>query len=302
MPKINRGYQSLYEYLAAKDFPFIRWIDKRWYPEEVARMQDESAWSNDPASYPYRRWNPEGDGSVQIVGSFQPLADMLKDAVDTFKPYKAGYQAKRDYFQPLRGLGNIARGMASLLCAPLVFLVNTVKSYSSPDRATFFQNMKLNFSRTTSWMLDGIASLIRGVTQIATTPLTWLIKMPLRGLITLFKGRPLFEERASVQRLVQEGNRAVNDTDNILAVRISNELARKFKKGVLQRKQKTNIPFHKGKCLVGQGQTLDAQTYLGLFKTNQTKMRKMPVDPDAIPLTEASQLDEDWDRGFHDFL
>jgi hypothetical protein len=39
-------------------------------------------------------------------------------------------------------------------------------------------------------ILDGISSIIRGATQIISTPLTWCLRMPLRGLITAVKGYP----------------------------------------------------------------------------------------------------------------
>lgn len=48
--------------------------------------------------------------------------------VDTFKPYKSGFYVWRDILQPLRGLGNIIKGAAYLIAAPLLFLYDIVRA------------------------------------------------------------------------------------------------------------------------------------------------------------------------------
>lgn len=285
MSKINRGYQSLFEYLADRDFPLMRWIDQTLYADEVKRLKNPSM--------PYgRRWNPKPyDDNQQIIGSFQPLADMLKDTVDTFKPYKSAYQIKQDFRQPIRGLGNIVRGVANLVGAPLVFIGNTFRYlFFSHSLQDFSYNMRLNFLRSSSWLLDGISSLIRGITQIATTPLTWLIKMPLRGLITLFKGRPNFENGSGVRRLIREGNEAINDRSGVRMAGIRYELHRKFQRAIQQKQKKGISREQEQKLFHAEGSSFDdegfkyidwylfgmsmdnekaARSYLALFNLNK---------------------------------
>lgn len=235
MPKINKGYQSLFEYFVYKDYPLARWLDARLYPDENSRLRYIS-------EAPYgQRWNPNPHSGQQILGGLQPLADIAKDFIDTFKPYKAGYHAGRDFLQPLRGVGNIAKGAANLLLSPLLFVANTIRyALTSGSLENFASNMGLNARRTTGWLLDGVSSLVRGLTQIAATPLTWLIKMPLRGLITAIKGAPKIEQNRGIQRLVSTGINAVNDSDVVTVDCVRHELHRKFAKAI-KRGQKSNI-------------------------------------------------------------
>jgi len=60
--------------------------------------------------------------------------------------------------------------------------VNRVIGPKNLAVGTIIEDLK----NTPSWMLDGATRLLRGLSQVATAPLTWFIKMPLRGIITAF--------------------------------------------------------------------------------------------------------------------
>lgn len=141
----------------------------------------------------------------------------------------------RDLSQPFRGIGNILRGAANIVGAPLLFIANTVRYAMmatqigdaevmpaiggsiryrdlDPPRSAviiaglkfFGFNMITNVERTTSWLLDAVSSTIRGVTQLVTTPLAWFGKMPLRGIITAITGKPNIESNSGIRKLVTE--------------------------------------------------------------------------------------------------
>lgn len=287
MPKINRGYQSLFEYLVIKDFPFARNLDERFYPDENSRLK----YLNDA---PYgRRWNPRPHRGQQILGGLQPVADMAKDYIDMFKPYKSAYYPRRDFLQPIRGLGNVAKGVGNLLGAPLLLFGNTIRyAFLSGSLSRFAKNMMLNFHRTVSWLLDGVSSFVQGTTQIATTPLVWIIKMPLRGLITAIEGKPRIKQNDSIQKLVSEGKKAVEEGSVVHLDAIRYELHRKYKK-FTKRDQKTNIPDKKEKELfkcqyfkygrnyeypLRKDRATAALQYIGLFSTNPQEQQRSLTD------------------------
>jgi len=130
-----------------------------------------------------------------ILGGFNPLINMGKDIADTFKPYKSNFHVVRDLTQPIRGIGNIIKGAFEVAASPLLFLGNTVRYAAiSEDSKVFGYNMKINAARTLGGLLSGVTNTIRGISQVITTPLNWLVKMPLRGLITAIKGKPKIED------------------------------------------------------------------------------------------------------------
>jgi len=125
MPKINRGYISPFEYL------YMLWVELEYSANGNETWREMNLFN-------YPRYNSSKDtfnagnsnslgvisGLKFILGGFQPLADMYKDFVDTFKPYKSQrYYVLRDLSQPLYGLKNIAKGIGCLILAPLLFLL-----------------------------------------------------------------------------------------------------------------------------------------------------------------------------------
>ena len=240
MSQLNKGYQSLYEYF----------IILRDYYNPLASSPAVNTSYVDTPSGQVLRHNALGQ---QIWGGLKPIEDMEKDVVNTFKPYKTAYHARQDLLQPIRGLGNIVKGVINCTIAPVVFLVSTIKyvlecAFSSASRDKLADNMKLNFARTFSWLLEGVFSVVRGSTQIAATPLTWL-KMPLRGVLTAILGSPKIEEATGVQRHVAIVNEAVktatgsNYCDGYAHASSDyacRELHRKFQRAV-SRGQKTDI-------------------------------------------------------------
>jgi hypothetical protein len=148
---------------------------------------------------------------------------MGKEVVDTFKPYKGFYQSNRDFLLPLRGIKNIIQGLANILFIPVhlalvvpVILVGALiglialfcKKYRAAEWGGTAALIALGSPiYIASYGVDGLAHLFKGITQVAATPLTWLIKMPLRGLITACTGVPAIEAAGGrVNRLAKKGS------------------------------------------------------------------------------------------------
>ncbi len=214
--RINRSYYSFLEYLMRKRFPFAEKFYQYFCPEDYA-------WSKLNGDYFYSRgrWDldafPEVPASVpwvrlwQVLGGLQPIVDVGKDFIDTFKPYKSIYHIKRDFMQPISGIGNIAKGIVNLIGAPIYFVFELVNWNIVSSTPLNLYTAAWFGVRALSWLLEGAFSLARGITQIAATPLTWFIKMPVRELVTLIKGAPKMEENKGIQRLVADGKRAIEE-------------------------------------------------------------------------------------------
>jgi len=175
MPKFA-PYESPFNYLAGK-FKFIANLRSLYF--KYNHFDDELA---------SRIYNPRAGYLSYFFGGLNPLLDIKKDALDTFKPYKANYYITRDLLQPLRGIGNIVSGLANVITASIILLIYLIR-YSIIDNVipvhVMLESVKLG-----GGLLDGISGIIRGATQLATSPLTWLMKMPVRGYITWKKGKP----------------------------------------------------------------------------------------------------------------
>jgi hypothetical protein len=199
MQRLNRRYQSFPAYLRLKI----------WGTNASRDTLASQLWEKD---YSYLHdTEPFGPDSGLFIGSLQPLADIVKDVVDTVKPYKGTYQIKRDAMQPLYGLMNMGAALLTLIGAPIAFLVNIVRYSFYPD--TFKENMQLNVVRTLSWLIDSVTTAVRGVTQLVATPLTWLLKMPLRGIITMMTDKSNIEDTNSIQKLVIRGEEIASSDD-----------------------------------------------------------------------------------------
>lgn len=126
---------------------------------------------------------PDYDYNVQIQGALQPFRDMRKDFYSTFIPYDSWKSVLSELLQPFKGILNIGKMIFNTVGVPVVFLLCIFFICIEPS--TFFNFMRINCRRSVSWLLDGFASGIRGITQLLSTPLTYSFKMPLRGILTV---------------------------------------------------------------------------------------------------------------------
>lgn len=195
--KLNVTYTSLYD-LLCEFIPFVKKFDQKLgfekdYNEGIQGRLfpfglDRSTLNNNINDSALMELKS------QMWGGIQPLADAVKDGVDTFKFYKGPYQFKRDLLQPINGLGNIFKGLAILvffipctIIVPICFLLREHDDSTKCLSDTFYGRvLQSAVIILLSWPVDAISSIVRGITQIAFTPLTYLVKIPLRMLITYY--------------------------------------------------------------------------------------------------------------------
>lgn len=245
----------------------------------------------------YERWELTADEYYKVHGMksitglkayfiapFQHFIDMFKDVKDTFKPYKAGYQIRNDILQPLKGIGNISSftNLSILLVQGLIYTLFVVpyKLIKHAGKETFADEMNRigkNYVKGLAWMLEGTIGLIRGVTRIAATPLL-ILKMALRGIITVIKGMPKLEENASMQELAAMGleNLEREATTNPSTDLIIKTLHVKYQKRYEE--QETAIAQQEEKSYQSRFSKTGQKSYLELFSKKDNSTSLTPSD------------------------
>ncbi|MBA2648530.1 MAG: ankyrin repeat domain-containing protein [Legionella sp.] len=133
------------------------------------------------SSYEYYQQKPDYIFSYQLEGSLKPFYAIKMDVLNTLQPYPARYTLLLDIIQPARGLMNIIRGLFNILFVPLVI---SLKSFWQLVNLDFANHSHENGVQLTTWFIEGIAYVSRGIFQLITFPLAWL-RIPFRGLLTV---------------------------------------------------------------------------------------------------------------------
>lgn len=142
----------------------------------------------------------------QLVGALQPFKKIGKDFLDTWKPYYSTGKVERDLLQPFRGIKIFIKGIASFLGGVGCLILLAVILLTPFSK--FLPYVAEHFLYPLSWMLEGVANILRGASQMVTSPLVYVIKMPLRGLLTLFqKEKKYAEDKTSIQELADKADR-----------------------------------------------------------------------------------------------
>ena len=101
-------------------------------------------------------------------------------------PFIALYATIRVGFQPYPSQENQADGLGNDLAQPFIGIEKSVEGL------TYFVESFRAFAQATyaatcaAYLVYGVAALIQGAILLVTTPLTWLYRIPLRALLTLF--------------------------------------------------------------------------------------------------------------------
>lgn len=202
MPKLNKSYLTLSEFL--------------FLPFELPKDDEPRSINTSIRGLERERGI---DAVTQLKGAFQPLADMAKDAVDMFKPYRSWWYVKRDILQPIFGIGNFFKGVGYVLASLALFIGAPFYYIPEKNRTSYLEKersgylvwasccIRDTYVNALSYFIDGILSMLRGATQLATTPLTCFIKAPLRGIIALvdkLRGKPhLAEQNDGIKEFTQ---------------------------------------------------------------------------------------------------
>lgn len=183
MPKLTKDYESLQnvviDALDNSNHNLRRFFqsdrDKRLRFE--AKLQSdykEATQLIDPA-LPYRRFSRKSVVARQFYGAIQPLADMYKDFTLS-APYKTWPMGWRD-FLPVRifwGAVNMTKGGLILAAIPVVLTLSIILNlpFLRKGPLTYLGQVGRSIGYASSWALDGVSHLIRGVTEVAFSPLT----------------------------------------------------------------------------------------------------------------------------------
>jgi hypothetical protein len=173
-----------------------------------------------------------------LIADLSPIPNILKevkdDIVSTFQPYKSSYYSRAEWFQPFHGIVVTLYGVIKLaidaISLPFVLVYNLLKDvFNSNSFPNFLTNVALTLVSRVAPMLADAAIILRGVTEIAATPLI-LAKKFLRNIISLFSDTPKIETLSPTVDLVKEGEEALHapQPDNKKANNIAKRLHRLF--------------------------------------------------------------------------
>jgi hypothetical protein len=230
--------------------------------------------------YQLHGWNAPSYPMVMLLSPFQPFLAMSKDMIDTFKPYKGYYQSNRDFLLPVRGLANIV-GSILVLAIMLVTFAGTLLAFMVK---ACFLNIDTNHLKylgiVTGATAETISRILKGITQVAFTPLCWFIKMPLRGLITAITGVPKIEENSQLINWAKEGHRFLDAGDIDGTRRIIKMLNARFSSAI-EKGQSTTLEaqhrdFRMNINAFVEGRNVEANqlsNYLELFAPRQNMQK-----------------------------
>jgi hypothetical protein len=186
----------------------------------------------------HKNENLEYHQRLTLGGQFQliirPWRYMVKDFIDTFKPYKSKAQLNKDKWQFFNGLHSVFLGSLQVIVWPVISLIYFGVTVISPKIG-----LKPFLAKLILFPLEAASNLIRGVTQIVTAPLA-LLRIPFRALITAFTGTPLIENKAGIKSLVRQAqkNEGTHTTNYLINSTLAKKCIRAKEKGEV-----TNFPW-----------------------------------------------------------
>ncbi len=141
-------------------------------------------------------------------GSFQPIVDIGNDFKKTFTRYKSSAHLYRDVFVLFIGIKNIMKGLSyGVICLP--FLIYSIfrfdELFTGPQGwhgLSPRDKYLLRLSTAAAWCFKGPMEIVRGGIQIISTPLTYLIRLPLRYFLGKGKDYPDAIDNPGVQRII----------------------------------------------------------------------------------------------------
>jgi len=271
--KINRAYYSIFEYLVLREnwaaiHSYLGYYTlPRFFNTTAAKLfsneykSSELGWDEvNNRRHQRQKCNPYKNDPV-LFGILQPFVDIAKDAVSTFDSYKSKRHIGWDFLQPLRGIGNILKALATVAALPIFLVAGTIDAliphkhdqitHEASGRGLEYPlstRLKIHFTYTLIfWPLSALTTLFRGVTQVVTTPLSW-IKIMARGSSSAINGWQKLEDDRGVRRLLAEVDQPPENqyVRQYYFLEIEQELKRKYEHAKVQGRNCENIPVSEG--------------------------------------------------------
>jgi DnaJ domain len=145
-----------------------------------------------------------------------PLKRILKDLINTFKPYKSSWYQKEDAMQVLSGFNYIFIAIVTLFMALFWPLISLAVHILRIDKASLDGGLRhfISIQQEGELILSTFTHLVTGILQLATFPLNFLVRMPLRWLLTP-KNKDTLSLSNTLNRLVNEFGEALNKEHSI---------------------------------------------------------------------------------------
>jgi DnaJ domain len=164
-----------------------------------------------------KTWKKFPDQKLNLA--MQPLKKISKDLINTFKPYKSSWYQKNDAMQFLYGLEFLSGAIACLFvlaCWPLMSLAGHIIILMANDERTRAGLVRhiISIQFAGELILGAFTYLVGGILQLATAPLNFLIRMPLRWLLTP-KNTDGLSPSNTLNRLVNEFDEALKKPHSI---------------------------------------------------------------------------------------
>lgn len=253
--KINGGFESLFEYSSGKHAVI----------KKIRRFNT----------------NPRNIYLDQYIGSFQPIVSIGNDFLNTVGRYKSMKDMVGDVTQPIEGFVNLFKGLKLVVCLPFMLAFFTRDNRNYP----YFQETTLKeLAFSGSWLIHGVMTALRGITQIATTPFTWIVKIPLRAVITAIYGFTPVEE--SLKYLIKHAEKPATE-DNDQSWMLAKVLHKKYMKAACNR-QPSIIGYKKENAAykpLSSGwryKITDVQNYFTLFASPKSPIDNSLLEENSI--------------------
>ncbi len=160
----------------------------------------------------------------QISGVLLPVVEIVVEVRDLFIPYEEPSDILNDILRPVWGIINVAQGLIKIALAPLVLAISLVLNvgrvlfFNLPrmllyyagfiDHLSFFslfegRRFVESAIVTISGALEGITTVLRGVTQIVEAPIAWIKAVSL-GTAMAIKTYKKSEEDQSIKNIEED--------------------------------------------------------------------------------------------------
>lgn len=183
-----------------------------------------------------------------------------KSFKDAFKPYKSFWYLGRDFLEPFIGCFNILKGLGKILGLPaFVFAIVIYYTFSYffkttssflVDSPSKYKNTMLEVIKTLlGGILEGLSQILQGSIQLIKTPLTLIIQIPCRCILTVVKGwQPVYENKSMKAMIAEYALMLNNEKENpsvMDILKIITRMEEKYQKAVFIRKQQAYLNHKK---------------------------------------------------------
>lgn len=218
--QINRAKETLlepskrkaYDSFLSQKVNEINVFLKHWHEVHLHELKNSISSKTWDKYQRDKGFEPEGMGDL-----LHPIRRVVEDFKTTFNAYKkSSYYVKRDFLQPLEGLKNIVIAPFIALTGILIMTVGSLINFFKPttdltDKPT--RSPHYHLSAGILLLSTSLLYLGSGILQIATTPLVWFGRIPIRALISLKKGRKKIEDNTGIMRVLDECHTALKNKD-----------------------------------------------------------------------------------------